>query len=100
MRMSDIATAAPTATMETSAKAREHEGNFIWYELLTSDQDAAIDFYKKVAGYTAADFPNPEIGDFRYIILSVGERGVAGVMTINDEMKAHGAVPAWLGVIA
>jgi uncharacterized protein len=98
--MSDTATDAPTATAETSAKGRDHEGEFIWYELMTSDQDGAIDFYKTVVGWNAADFPNPEIGDFRYTILSVGDRGVAGVMTISEEMKAHGVRPAWTGVIA
>ncbi len=98
--MSDIATAAPTATAETRSKAQEHEGNFIWYELMTSDQDAAIRFYKNVVGWNAADFPNPEIGDFRYTILSAGERGVAGLMQLNDEMCATGARPGWLGVIA
>jgi predicted enzyme related to lactoylglutathione lyase len=97
--MSDIATAAPAATAEAKSKGQAHEGDFIWYELITSDQDAAVDFYKHVVGWTAADHANPEI-DFRYVILSAGDRGVAGVMQINEEMKAHGAQPAWMGVIA
>ena len=97
--MSDIATDAPTATKEKESPAAEHEGEFIWYELITSDQDAAIDFYSHVVGWTAADFPNSEVG-FRYTILSAGGRGVAGVMKINEEMAAHGAQPGWMGVIA
>src|SRR5688572_4119945 len=99
-RMSDIATAAPTATDEPRSKAQSHEGDFIWYELMTSDPDAAVDFYSHVVGWTAADFSNPEIGDFRYIILSAGERGVAGLMALTDEMKQQGGRPGWLGVIA
>ncbi len=102
--MSDIATAAPDATTETQAPS--HEGKFIWYELATSDQDAAIDFYKAVVGYTAADFPAPA-GDFRYSILTVpgyapgpeSAGGVAGVMTLSEEMKAAGGRPGWIGVI-
>ncbi len=105
--MSDTATAAPTESAEREPEAQPHEGKFIWYELVTSDQDAAIDFYKAVVGYTAADFPNPEIGDFRYTILTVPGRtpgpesggGVAGVMTLTDEMKAAGGQPGWIGVI-
>ena len=105
--MSDTATAAPTATAEREPQAQSHEGRFIWYELVTSDQDAAIDFYRAVVGYTAADFPNPEIGDFRYTILTVPGHapgpesggGVAGVMTLTEEMKAAGGQPGWMGVI-
>ncbi|HVQ08848.1 MAG TPA: VOC family protein [Allosphingosinicella sp.] len=72
--------------------------SFIWYELMTSDQDAAAAFYSAVVGWTAADQNMAEL-DFRYTILSVGERGVAGLMALTDEMKAGGAVPAWVGVI-
>ena len=66
---------------------------FIWYELMTSDQDGAAAFYTAVVGWTAADQTMAEL-DFRYTILSVGERGVAGLMALTDEMKAGGAVPA------
>jgi uncharacterized protein len=96
--MSDTVTAAPAATTSES-EAQGHEGNFIWYELMTSDQDAAIDFYTSVVGWTAADFPTPGGEAFRYTILSAGERGIAGLMQINDEMRENGARPAWVGVI-
>src|ERR1051325_11838376 len=52
---------------------------FFWYELMTSDQDAAADYYCKVVGWTASDAPMPGGGDRRYLILNVGERGVGGV---------------------
>lgn len=98
--MSDIVTDAPATTPEGKAAASSFEGTFIWYELMTSDQDAAIDFYTHVVGWTAADFPSPpEMGDFRYTIFSVGDRGIAGLFAINEEMKATGARPGWLGVI-
>ena len=72
--------------------------NFIWYELMTSDPDAAIHFYTKVVGWTAADQEMAQL-DFRYTILSTGERGVGGLMALTEDMKAGGAVPAWVGVI-
>jgi len=96
--MSDIATDAPATRTEQKPGGAPAEGTFFWYELMTSDQDAAIDFYKAVADYEAADFSNPD-GGFRYVILSVGDHGIGGVMEINDDMKAHGAQPGWLGVI-
>jgi uncharacterized protein len=97
--MSDIATAAPTATTETGTNAQAFAGNFIWYELLTTDEDAAIDFYKAVVGFTAGDFPAADVG-FRYTILSVAGQGVAGLMALPEEARKHGGQPGWLGVIA
>ena len=31
-------------------------GRFVWYELLTSDPDAAIDFYTSLIGWSTAPF--------------------------------------------
>ena len=50
--MSDLATASSPA--ETISLPSWH-GSFIWYELLTTDQDAAIRFYQNVVGWSAAD---------------------------------------------
>ena len=72
---------------------------FIWYELMTSDQDRAIDFYTKVVGWSAADHDNPEMGDFRYTIVSAGERGVGGIMQMTDQMREGGAKPGWIGYV-
>jgi hypothetical protein len=93
--MSDLAT--PTADAPEQAAASQ-EGQFIWYELMTTDPDAAIDFYTHVVGWTAADFPHQEVG-FRYTILSAGDRGVAGLMELPEQAKAAGGRPGWLGVI-
>jgi predicted enzyme related to lactoylglutathione lyase len=71
---------------------------FFWYELMTSDQDAALDFYTEVVGWTAADHVNPGL-DFRYTILSAGERGIGGVMQITDQMREGGACPGWVGYV-
>jgi predicted enzyme related to lactoylglutathione lyase len=83
----------------SSEAASAHEGKFIWYELMTSDQDAAIAFYKAVVGWNAADQDMAEL-DFRYTLLSAGDDMVGGLMELNDEMKAGGARPGWIGVIA
>jgi predicted enzyme related to lactoylglutathione lyase len=71
---------------------------FFWYELMTSDQDAAIDFYTKVVGWTAADQPGANL-DFRYVILSAGDRGMGAVLQISEEMHDGGARPGWVGYI-
>ena len=76
-------------------------GDFIWYELLTSDADAAADFYGKVVGWTALDSGQP---DMNYRFFSSGDGsdmadGVGGFMAITPDMAAGGAVPCWLGYI-
>ncbi|MEK6636748.1 MAG: VOC family protein [Pseudomonadota bacterium] len=71
-------------------------GDFIWYELLTSDADAAADFYGKVIGWSFADSGQSGM-DYR--LFSSSAAPVGGLMAINSEMKAGGAQPAWLGYI-
>ena len=73
--------------------------SFIWYELMTSDQDAAIDFYKQVVGWTAAEHEGSDLAGMRYVIFFAGDRGVGGVMALSDEMVAGGARPGWVGYI-
>ncbi len=72
---------------------------FIWYELMTTDQDSALDFYGKVVGWSAADHPDSTPGGMRYVILSAGTRGVGGVMQLTDQMCAGGARPGWVGYV-
>ena len=65
---------------------------FVWYELVTSDIDAALGFYGKVLGWTAQDFPG---GEGRYVIVSAAGKGVGGVMALPDGMS-H---PFWMGYV-
>lgn len=74
----------------------ESKPTFIWYELMTSDPDAAVAFYRGVVGWNTADAGQ---AGMEYTILSVGDRGVGGVMAIPDEAARSGARPAWLGYI-
>jgi hypothetical protein len=74
-------------------------GGFIWYELMTGDQDAAIAFYEKVVGWRAEDMTIPEMGDYRYTILHApGGRGVGGLALIPDEC-ADFMKPGWFGYV-
>lgn len=75
---------------------------FIWYELMTTDQDAAEAFYRDVVGWTTADAGQP---DMRYTILSARAAegdlcvGMGGIMTLPDEALKNGARPGWVGYI-
>lgn len=66
-------------------------GSWIWYELLTTDADAALDFYTKVVGWTPSKF---EGAPSDYTILNADGEGVGGVM--KNPMPT---APAWLGYI-
>lgn len=80
----------------------DSHGDFIWYELLTSDADAAGDFYGKVVGWTSADSGQTAM-DYRLFSSGDGSNmadGVGGYMAITPEMAEHGARPAWVGYIA
>jgi uncharacterized protein len=76
-------------------------GDFIWYELLTFDADAAADFYGKVVGWTSSNSGQPDV-DYRFFSSGDGSDmadGVGGFMAITPDMAAGGAVPCWLGYI-
>ena len=70
------------------------KGDFIWYELLTTDADAAQRFYGDVVGWTVSDSGQPGM-DYR--ILDAGDGQAGGLMQINEQMP--GAKPVWLGYV-
>ncbi len=77
-------------------------GDFIWYELLTHDADAAADFYAKVVGWSSSPSGQPGM-DYRFFSSADGSNmadGVGGFMAITPEMAEHGARPAWIGYLA
>ena len=74
----------------------KNPSKFVWYELMTSDVQAAKTFYKKVIGWDAKD---AGMAAGPYAIVSVGPSMVAGIMAIPPEAAAMGARPGWLGYI-
>ena len=69
---------------------------FCWYELMTGDLAAAEAFYTAVIGWTAKD---AGMDGLRYSILSMGERPIAGAMTLPDELRATGVPSHWIGYV-
>ena len=91
--MSDTLTAESPTTEQTG---RNSHGSFIWYELLTSDPDAAALFYSDVVGWTAAGAGQSGV-DYR--IFSADGVGVAGHMKLPQGAADAGMRPVWLGYI-
>ena len=69
---------------------------FVWYELMTSDDQAAAAFYSQVVGWQTADAGMP---DMRYTLLSAGGAAIAGLMTLPQAACDAGARPGWVGYI-
>jgi predicted enzyme related to lactoylglutathione lyase len=66
---------------------------FSWYELMTSDIDAAERFYGSVVGWTGSEFGNNEM---RYRVMSAEGLGIGGIMGIPE---GAGFPPCWVGYI-
>ena len=73
-----------------------HHGDFIWYELMTTDADAAHAFYEPVVGWRIEAKPS---GSIDYRMITASEGNVAGLLPLTAEMTAGGARPAWVGYI-
>jgi predicted enzyme related to lactoylglutathione lyase/uncharacterized protein YbaA (DUF1428 family) len=84
----------PIVTLNAAPK--DKPGDFIWYELLTSDADAAQTFYGDILGWSVSS-SGMEGMDYR--IVHVGPNPIGGMMTITQDMADHGARPTWLGYL-
>ena len=74
-----------------------HHGDFIWYELLTPDPDAARAFYETVVGW---EIEASSSGPIDYRMIASANGPVAGLLPLTPEMQAGGARPGWLGYVA
>jgi uncharacterized protein len=75
-------------------------GSFIWYELLTTDADAAAKFYGAVIGWKIGGRNDTGPGGNDYRMLGRSDGGMAGgVMQLTKDMLQHGAQPTWLGYL-
>jgi predicted enzyme related to lactoylglutathione lyase len=68
-------------------------GNFCWFELATSDQAAAKQFYGGLFGWTAHDSPMGP--DAFYTTFQLRGRKVAAAYTLGPEEAKQGVPPHW-----
>lgn len=73
-------------------------GKFFWYELMTSDPEAAVAFYGDVVGWTAEAFGG-ERTDNPYQVVSGSAGALGGIMAIPPEAKDCGMHPWWGGYV-
>ncbi|TXL81695.1 VOC family protein [Vineibacter terrae] len=73
------------------------QGRFVWYELMTTDTEAAKAFYGKVVGWGTQDMPMPGM---TYTMFTAGETPMGGLLTLPEEARKMGAPPHWIGYVA
>jgi predicted enzyme related to lactoylglutathione lyase len=75
-------------------------GSFIWYELMTTDSDAAAKFYGNVIGWNIGGRPDAGPGGQDYRMIGRTDGGFAGgVLKLTSAMVDEGAHPTWLGYL-
>nr|MDQ2878801.1 VOC family protein [Pseudomonadota bacterium] len=70
-------------------------GTPIWYELLTTDAEAAQKFYADVVGWSIAPSPLADTADYRILTAPDG-KGVGGMMKLPDGAPMK---PGWFSYI-
>lgn len=73
--------------------------SFFWYELMTTDIEAARDFYAGVVGWRPVAWDGTDMAGKPYTVMNAADRGVGGIMTLPDDAKAMGMPPAWVGYV-
>ena len=89
-----MATSAQATTAVANPSAVR--GRFIWHDLMTTDPDAAKEFYSGVVGWGKQDWPGTTPP---YTMWMAGETMVGGVMQLPDEAVQMGSPPHWLTYI-
>ena len=87
-----------------SAQARTGEtdtadthGRFVWYELMTTDVEAAKAFYGNVVGWGTQ---NASIPGMTYTLFTAGGTAVSGLMDLPEDASKMGAKPCWIGYVS
>ena len=71
-------------------------GRFVWYELMTTDMEAAKAFYAEVIGWGTQDASMPGMA---YTLFTVGGVSISGLMGLPEDARKSGLRPSWLGYV-
>jgi hypothetical protein len=71
-------------------------GQFVWYELMTTDVKAAAAFYADVVGWGTRDASEPGAP---YTLFTVNNVPVSGMTNLPVEVRRTGVKPGWLGYV-
>jgi uncharacterized protein len=71
-------------------------GHFVWYELITTDTEAAKIFYANVVGWDIGEVSMPGTA---YTLFSFEETSVGGLLNLPKDARNKGAKPHWIGYV-
>ena len=72
----------------------KQQGAFSWNELMTTDVEAAKQFYTKLLGWTTEDMPiEGQMEGMTYTVVKAGDEEVGGIMPLPPQ--AQGTPPNW-----
>jgi len=71
-------------------------GRFAWYELITTDVEAAKAFYANVIGWGTLDASAP---GRVYTLFTAGKALVSGLMDLPEDARKMGGKPSWVGYV-
>ena len=78
--------------------AKTRRGKFVWYELMSTNPDAAKKFYTDVIGWKTQPFENATGMD--YTMWVKGETPVGGLMELPEEARKGNVPSHWVGYVA
>ena len=74
----------------------DSHGRFIWYELTTTDMQAAKTFYAAVVGWGTRD---ASMAGLPYTVFTAGEASVSGMLELPKNARKMGERPMWIGYV-
>ncbi len=74
----------------------DSHGRFVWYELMTTDMEAAKAFYTSVVGWGTQDVSMPGMP---YTLFTVAGSSVSGLMRLPEDAKKIGERSSWIGYV-
>jgi len=78
-----------------NSMANSH-GRFIWYELTTTDMQAAKTFYAAVVGWGTRD---TSMAGIPYTVFTAGDASISGLSELPQDARNMGERPMWLGYV-
>ena len=78
--------------------AKTRRGKFVWYELMSTNPDAAKKFYTDVIGWKTQPFEHAAGMD--YTMWVKGETPVGGLMELPEEARKGNVPSHWVGYVA
>jgi predicted enzyme related to lactoylglutathione lyase len=74
----------------------DSHGRFLWYELMTTDMEAAKAFYSEVVGWGTQD---ASLSGTPYTLFTARRASVSGLMGFPEGTRELGFRPTWLGYV-